>query len=311
MKKRPIICVGAAVWDSIFKVDELPDGGGKILPKDAVQLASGMATAAAITIARLGGLVHFWGRIGDDANGDMYLKGLAHEGVDASCVRRVSGGRTAFSSILVDPLGERLVVPFYDPNLDASVDWLPLDRVSQASAVLCDMRWHRGSERLLQAARAQGVVSVLDADVAPVDDLRRLIPLADHILLSQPALESLSAAPGVEAKLLAMAQSVGAEVVGVTLGERGALIFERSSGAVYQVPGFNVTAVDTLNAGDAWHGAYTFGLAQGWDLLTRVQLANLAAAIKCEKFGGWRGAPTFDDLYIRATQEGVALRVFQ
>ena len=52
-----------------------------------------------------------------------------------------------------------------------------------------------------------------------------------------------------------------------------------------------VTAVDTLAAGDVWHGAFAVMLGEGQDVGTAARFANAAAAIKCTRFGGRQGAP--------------------
>ncbi|HLZ66557.1 MAG TPA: PfkB family carbohydrate kinase [Aliidongia sp.] len=299
MTDRPIICLGCAFWDTIFQIDEIPRHGTKVMAEQAVQAASGMATAAAATIARLGGRVELWTRIGDDATGDAFLQNLAMERVGTDHVRRMPGRRTWISTILVDRAGERLVVPYADPALDADPAWLPLDRVAAAAAVLVDMRWPAGARALLAQARRDGVPTVLDADVAPPDLLRELILLADHVLFSEPALQSLAPGVTIDEALSAMADRLDAAVIGVTCGERGALIRRRGDPVTLCVPTIPIQARDTLNAGDVWHGAYALGLARGWPLEHRVRFANVAAAIKCERFGGRLGAPEMPEVMAR------------
>ena len=220
MNLKPVICLGCAFWDTIFKVDRIPGRGTKILPEKAVQSASGMATAAAVTVARLGAPVELWARVGDDMTGESFLRDLETEGVGTGSVRRIQGARTAFSTILVDADGERLVVPYTDPSLDDDPRWLPLDKVEGAGAVLVDMRWRKGAIAVLAEARRHGVPSVIDADIAPPDTLRELTALGDHVLFSEPALMSLVPTAFPEDALLQIAQSLPAEILGVTLGEK-------------------------------------------------------------------------------------------
>jgi sulfofructose kinase len=298
MKTNTIICLGCAFWDTIFRVEQIPSQG-KVLPDRMVQAADGMATSAAVAIARLGGNAALWSRLGDDVTGERFLADLASERVATRHVRRLPG-RTWIATILVDAQGERLVVPYIDPSLDPDPSWLPLHEVAGAGAVLADMRWPEGAEALLRQARHDGVPAILDADVAPVEDLRRLIPLADHVLFSEPALALVEPGPPEDAMLRVAAHS-GAAVIGVTLGERGAIVRDRADppGHLRRVPTIPIRAVDTLNAGDIWHGAYAFGLVEGWDLERRVRFANVAAAIKCERFGGRSGAPTLAEVLDR------------
>ena len=113
---------------------------------------------------------------------------MAAEGVRVDSARVVAGGRTAVSTILVDPDGERLVVPYYDPALDPSPDWLPLERLRSCGCLLCDVRWPAGAVAALGAAAAAGVPTVLDADTAPQSVLKQLVPLATYPIFSLPAL---------------------------------------------------------------------------------------------------------------------------
>jgi sulfofructose kinase len=59
---------------------------------------------------------------------------------------------------------------------------------------------------------------------------------------------------------------------------------------------FDVAVVDTLGAGDVWHGAFALALAEGHDEAAAVRVASAAAAIKVQRAGGRAGAPTRAEL---------------
>lgn len=296
-----VVCVGGVLWETIFSVDEIPGRGVKLLPRDARQLASGMAPCAAATIARLGQPVELWSLVGDDANGSTCRASLAQEGIDVEHMRTVQGVGTPFSTILVDPNGERLIVPYFDPRLHVPRMGLPLDRIDDAKAVLVDVRWLEGSAAALRRARERGVPGVLDADLAPRSVLEQLLPLAGHVLFSEVALYSLVSGGSPQAALREVAAGLAqAEVVGVTLGQHGALIWQRHEpDALAHFPAHPVRPVDTLNAGDVWHGAYVYGLVNGMPMAPRVHFANVAAAIKCERPWGRLGAPRLAEVLSR------------
>jgi sulfofructose kinase len=291
------------VWDTILKVDRIPAHQGKILPTMAMQGAGGMATVAAVTIARLGYPVALWTRIGDDAIGRLIVEDLAKECIDNSGVRQIIGGTTPFSTILVDSKGERLVLPYFDSSLPTDPSYLNLGDIGAAAAVLSDMRWIEGASVAFKEARRLGVPTILDADVASTEDLLNLIPLADHVLFSEPALRSLIDAEPATA-LLEISRNLNAKVVGVTVGARGALILSREMGAdvITHFPTIAINPQDTLNAGDVWHGTYAYGTVSGWSLTRTVQAANISAAMKCEHFGGRRGAPRLPELSVRISE---------
>ncbi len=71
----------------------------------------------------------------------------------------------------------------------------------------------------------------------------------------------------------------------VTLGAGGAAWLEGGELRTAAAPA--VTAVETLGAGDVWHGALAAGLAAGRTVADAVADANAAAALRCTRRGGW------------------------
>ena len=61
---------------------------------------------------------------------------------------------------------------------------------------------------------------------------------------------------------------------------------------VTALPTFRVKAVDTLAAGDVFHGAFALALAEGRAIADAMRFAAATAALKCTRFGGGTGAPT-------------------
>jgi sulfofructose kinase len=283
-----ILCIGMSAMDAIYRVPAIPAAPAKVLATGFSECGGGMAANASVAVARLGGAASYWGRVGADALGERILAELASEGVDVGTVRRVPGRLSPSAAILVLPDGERLVCAFNDPALDPDPAWLPLPRVAGFDAVLTDVRWPAGARATLDAARAAGVVAVVDGDVGPVEHLLDLAARAPYMVFSEPGL-SLAAGGGPPGKALARiaAQMVG--TVGVTLGAEGFLWLEGQIERRVAAP--KIVAVDTLAAGDVWHGAFTLALGEGAGISSAARFANAAAALKCMRPGGRAGAP--------------------
>lgn len=102
--------------------------------------------------------------------------------------RRIAGARSAWSSVAIDPQGERLIVNFPGAGLDVAPDWITGDLLAGHGALLVDIGWRRGAEAAMQLARRLSIPIVLDADLSPDPETISLIGFADHVLFSSQAL---------------------------------------------------------------------------------------------------------------------------
>ncbi len=111
--------------------------------------------------------------------------------------------------------------------------------------------------------------------------------LPSHIAFSEQGLKELTgrADPAEGLKGLGLRDNW----LAVTLGGEGVLVW--SQGELSHIPAYGVDTVDTLGAGDVWHGAFALALAEGQDEIAAIRFASAVAAIKCTRFGGRKGAP--------------------
>lgn len=287
-----VLCVGAITEDTILQLDRIPAGSGKFIPHDMVRIAAGMATSAACAAARQGAQVTLWASAGDDASGDALIAEISREGVDCSAVRRVAGARSAVATILVDDAGERMIVPYYDPRTQAPPSQAPFADFARFDAVLVDVRWPGAASLALQGARAAGIPAILDADVASREILLELLPHASHIVASEPAAAILCGDTlSPERAVAALAEQTGV-FVAVTAGSQGTWWLDEASATIRHTAAPRIKPVDTLAAGDVFHGSFAVALAEGWDMVRVIEFASAAAALKCLTFGGRLGAPT-------------------
>lgn len=286
-----VLCVGAAVLDTIFKVEKIPTGQGKILPKAMLQVAEGMAASAAYAVAKMGGRVTLWSAVGDDAAGSQIVDELANSGIETGDILTVAGARSALSTILVDDHGERLIVPFYDPALHRDLKSFTDDELKAFDAVLVDVRWPALAFEVLKRAKALGIPAILDGDVAPNETLLHLGSAASHIIFSEPAANALTGETEGAAMLTVLRGIFPNTFLSVTFGEKGSYWLESTEDKIEYHTTLHIAAVDTLAAGDIFHGTFAQGIAEGLPTLEIIRLASAAAAIKCTQFGGRLGAP--------------------
>jgi sulfofructose kinase len=295
-----VACVGHAALDHVFEVEQLSAPSSKTLARRYRPLAGGMSLHAAIAAARLGACVRLLGRVGDDGAADFLRQCLAAEGVEPRGLASVRGCTTSLASVIVDAQGERQIVVYRG---DALRRGHPLDtrELEGADVVLVDPRWADGAATALAWARAHGVLSVLDGEVAPLADLDRLVPLATWVAFSAPGLALWARGRDTDAALSDVL-ALGPRGALVTQGAAGARYLERPGGVAQQVPAPRITALDTTGAGDVFHAALALGLCEGRRPRDAVAWACAAAAYKCVHGVGHAGTPTRAQLdhWIRA-----------
>lgn len=288
-----VLCVGHAVQDYVFRLPELPHTAEKHRAKEFTCIGGGPAATAAVAIARLGGEASLAARIGDDAVGETIAAELRGYGVDCRYMQRFPNRRSSLSSVFVDDAGERLIVNYADPDMPTDVAWLEELPLENVGAVLADTRWPQGAQAILQRALRRGIPAVLDADV-PVPKSAEFLSAATHVAFSLPGLCGYFGRERMElAEALAALQRLAQQLQRwccVTLGAHG-VAFTRGENPTIS-PAFAVEPVDTLGAGDVWHGAFALALAEARAEPEAVRLASAAAALKVTRSGGRIGAPT-------------------
>jgi sulfofructose kinase len=286
-----ILCAGIIVLDEVFQVASFPPPDGKVQAEGFFVVNGGCAANAAVAIARLGGRAALAGPLGgpagEDSNGDRVLAALAREGVDCAGCQRIAGLATALSAIFIDARGDRMIVTYRDDRVATAVPADPTRLVARADAVLADNRFPDFVRPICAAARERGITVVLDAD-RPTQMSEDLFRIATHVVFSSECLRATTGLDDLGAALQRVAGATEA-FLAVTNGPDDVLWLDGRT--LRRSPVFPVKAVDTLAAGDVFHGGFTLALAEGRELAAAMRFAAAAAGLKCTRLGGSAAAP--------------------
>ena len=126
--------------------------------------------------------------------------------------------------------------------------------------------------------------------------LQSLAGEAEYAVFSEHGLASFAGGGDIEGGLR-RALALGARFAAVTQGGRGVSWIEAANRSrLHHIPAFDVPVVDTLAAGDVFHGAFALSLAEAKAPEQALRYANAAAAIKCTRAGGRGGSPTRNEV---------------
>ena len=287
-----ILCTGIIVLDEVFRVEQFPQPDGKVQATGFFVVNGGCAANAAVAIARLGGRASLAGPMGgpagEDANGDRVLAAFAREKIDCAFCQRVDGLATALSAIFMDARGDRTIVTYRDERIATTMPADPDQIVAAADAVLADNRYPTFVQPICEAARRRNVPVILDGD-RPTDEDDPLFRLATHVIFSSECLRATTGVADLAAGLERVAGKTDA-FLAVSNGPNDILFLEGRK--LCQLPVFEIAAVDTLGAGDAFHGGFALALAEGRNEVEAMRFGAAVAGIKCSRVGGSAGAPT-------------------
>ncbi len=285
-----ILCIGIPVRDLTFRVEAVPERGSKANATHLAEICGGNALNAAIAMARLGGRVAFAGPMGDarETSSSFILERMAAEGIDIRHIVRMPGAATPVSAIIIDATGERTLTIYRDPAL-WTVKLSDADELlADCQAVLVESRCGAFCIDLCTEARRRGIPVIVGVDraMALTDGL---LTAASHLLFSSEQVQE-TAGIADDGEALKRLAGLTPAFLAATRGPRGT-IWLNEAGALEETPAFPVEAVDTLGAGDVFHGAFTLRLAEGGGVREALRFAAAAAALKCTRHGGGLAAP--------------------
>ena len=285
-----ILCIGMPVRDLTFRIEELPERGFKVNASHFEEICGGNALNAAIGIVRLGGRASICGPMGDarETSSRYIFDKLAQEGIETRHIVHMPGLVTPISAVMVDPSGERTIVTFRDPELWKVRLPDPDELLEDCQAILTESRCAEFCTDLCAEARRRGIPVIVDADRAM--SLREgLLTASSHLVFSsEPLQETADVADDGEA--LKKISRLTSSFLAGTRGAQGTIWLDEK-GHLQQTPAFPVHTVDTLGAGDVFHGAFALAITENQDIPDALRFASAAAALKCTRFGGAFAAP--------------------
>lgn len=294
---RPRIAVlGTFITDLVARVERPPETGETVIGHSFGRYPGGKGANQAMGAARLGADVFMIGRVGDDDFGREHLAGMREACIDLSLVTIDPDAASGVANIVVDAQGRNriAIVPGANHRITLEDVEKARDCIAAADILMVQLELQLAvTEKAMDIANQVGTPVILNP--APAQKLSTTT-LAKATLLTPNEVEAgqlagmrvESVAEAEEAARALLATGVGAVVI--TLGEQGALCLD-GDGQAAALPAYDVQAVDTVAAGDAFNGALAVRLAEGATLSEAARYANAVAAISVTRHGAIPSMP--------------------
>ena len=292
--KAKIAVVGSTMIDLVAFTDRVPEAGETLVGNRFQMGFGGKGANQAVMASLLGADVSMVNCLGDDAYGEMTLENFASFGIDTSHVHRTEGA-SGVAPIWVEADGTNriIIVPGANNALAPVQAGEAIRSMPEVSVVVGQLEIPQDVTAAgFDAARDKGAITILNP--APAAALvGELLAVSSWLIPNEIEFAMLAGAEAYDDDALtSFARRTGTRLL-VTLGEHGVALVTATY-EVVRVPATMRDAVDTTGAGDAFVGAFAFGLAAGMDELDAIALGNECAGDSVTRSGTQTSFPDAD-----------------
>ena len=291
-----IVVLGGINMDLVAVAPRFPEAGETVVGDTFLTYPGGKGANQAVACAMMGAETRMVGRVGDDIFGPQLLEALSSKGVDASRVRTSPGTSSGIAVIEIDATSQNRIVQVLGANDTCGPEEAASVKEALDGAAALLLQLEVSLEISLEVAldaRSMGKLVVLDP--GPVRPLPEdFYHCCNVITPNETEAEALAGFPVTDRQSAAAAAQLllerGAETAIIKLGSQGVL-YATAEHQGY-IPPFEVTAVDSVAAGDAFNGALAAALTKGLEIEEAVRIAAAAGALAVTKAGAQDSMPT-------------------
>lgn len=281
--KTDCLFIGMITKDLLLFVDEPPQSDKRILMTESLTATGGPAYTAAVACAELGSRTAFVTVTGNDENGQEVLSKAKQIPFSEIQATQITNGRTPFSAVLIEPNGKRLIASNPGCIDQLTAETLHCETLCEAKIIHLGGLYpeHVPSITAFCKQNSDAIISLDGGNFSQqiLDDSAKFLNVL--ILDDKTVMKSYGFAPKEACYHFS---KLGIQIVGVTLGEQGALFF--AGDQFLFGTALKVESVDTTGAGDNFHGAFVHCLNNSMSLEECIRFSNAYAGLCCEGYGG-------------------------
>lgn len=303
-----VVGFGGATLDYICLVKSLASYNQATFISDLKFFGGGCVPTALVTLQRLGKKSAFISLLGDDWTGKEILKDLKEENIYCRKIKLYKGVLSPFSFIQVSrKFGKRAIAYYPGSSKLLKFNKSAEKLIKKGKILLISGLIPEEDLKVARYARKNGIKVMLDANIV-LRYTKELLYFVDYLITSEAFLLEYSNSSDIGFSINKLYEDFKPEILVTTLGKKGSVAF--IEGDVVYFDSFNVNVVDTTGAGDVYHGAFLFGILNGWDIKDTIVFSSAVSAIKCQSYGGRKGIPDYKTTIEFLKERGIDLKGF-
>ena len=279
-----ILCIGNSAYDITFLLSSYPKENYKYKTNEIIKCGGGTCSNSAYLLSKWGLDVYFASVVGNDQYGKIIYDELKSVGVNTDYFKLRDNFDTNVSYIVVNKEnGSRTIISSNSVSnsigKDFNIDIIP-------NILLIDGREFELSKRIIE--NNKNMISVIDASnnnkqVIELCKLCNYVVCSKNFMMEVSNID-ISNLDNLEDAFIKLENMFNSNII-VTLEENGCA-YRNELRKIEIVPSIDVESCDTTGAGDIFHGAFVYGLANNWDMKKILRFSNIAGALSITKYGG-------------------------
>ncbi len=270
--KSKICVVGSSNIDQISYVEKIPGDGETVFGSSYQMGFGGKGANQAIMASLLGAETYMITCLGEDVYADMTIENYKKNNINIDYLQIVPGS-SGVAPIWVDESGQNRIIVISGSN-----DHIDAEKAIQALSEIEDLKIIVGqfeiplevTERVFSFAKENNITTILNPAPAKIPS-ENLLSLTDWFIPNEVEFATITKMDAfIDENLINYGNSLSGNLI-VTLGDKGAATIDK--GSVIKIPAPGVKAVDTTGAGDAFVGAFAYGLASDLTPQDAIKLA--------------------------------------
>lgn len=287
-----VLNFGSLNYDYVYMVDHAVTSGETIASLRMDTFCGGKGLNQSIALARAGVAVFQAGMVGED--GQMLIEVCEKNGVDSSCVRKISG-KSGHAIIQLDKKGQNCILLYGGSNrriTEAFVDEV-LNRFEKGDIILLQNEINQMA-LIMEKAASKGMQIVLNPSPCDENLIACDLSKVSVFLLNEIEGEQITGEKDPEKILEKMLDKFPNAKVVLTLGEGG--VIYRDKNQICRQDIFKVDVVDTTAAGDTFTGYFIASMIQGLSISETLRLCAKASAIAVSRKGATDSIPSMEEV---------------
>ncbi len=287
-----IVGIGANVFDTLFNIGTYPKEDTKTRATAMKTAGGGPVATGLVAAQKLGVDTAYIGNLSDDNAGKFLKEDFEKYGVNTDLIDVKSGYRT-FSSVLWLCADTATRTCVFDkgnlPALELSCE--QKEAIKAADILMVDGNEMSAALEAAKIARENGTKVLYDCG-GLYENVDKLLSFTDIMIPSEEFSIGHTGAKTAEEAAVKLFETYKPEVVVVTQGKNGGLIYDGKD--IIHYPIYPANVVDSNGSGDVFHGAFAAAVVKGYSYLKCCHFSSAVSAIKCMGLGARESVPDFE-----------------